>query len=78
MGGMAGGRETQEGGAICMHIADSLPSTAETNIIVKQLYPNRLKKNHKTRDKRGKPSVGIWGKAKKMPPLLCLRFDGVA
>ena len=32
MGGMAGGLgEVQEGGDICIHIADSLHCTAETN-----------------------------------------------
>ena len=29
--GWDGGREAQEGGNICMHIADSLHCTAETN-----------------------------------------------
>ena len=41
MGGMGGrGREVQEGEDICIHIADSPPCTAETNI-VKQLYSNK-------------------------------------
>ena len=31
------GREAQVGGNICIHIADSLCCTAETNNIVKQL-----------------------------------------
>ena len=35
------GRQVQEGGDICIHIADSLPGTIETNNIVKQLYPNK-------------------------------------
>ena len=35
-----GGRDTQEGGVICICIADSLCCTAETNNIVKQLYSN--------------------------------------
>ena len=30
-GGVAGGREVQEGGDICIHTADSLHCTAETN-----------------------------------------------
>ena len=30
-GGDSGGRETQEGADVCMHIADSLCSTIETN-----------------------------------------------
>ena len=31
-GGMGvGGREVQEGGDICIHVADSFPCTAETN-----------------------------------------------
>ena len=29
--GVEGGREVQEGGDICIHIADSLHCTAETN-----------------------------------------------
>ena len=36
-----GGREVQEGGDVCIHIADSLCCTAETNTIVKQLYSNK-------------------------------------
>ena len=32
-------REVQKGGGICIHIADSLHCTAETNNIVKKLYP---------------------------------------
>ena len=39
------GRKVQERGDICMHIANSLPCTAETNKIVKQLYSNLKKKN---------------------------------
>ena len=38
-----GGREAQEGGDICIHIADSLCCTAETNNIVKQLYSIKIK-----------------------------------
>ena len=30
-GGVGGGRETQEGGDGCLHIADSLCCTAKTN-----------------------------------------------
>ena len=36
-----------EGGDICIYIADLLCYTAETNNIVKQLYPNLKKKNLK-------------------------------
>ena len=32
--------ETQEGGDVCIHKADSLYCTAETNSVVKQLYFN--------------------------------------
>ena len=39
-----GGGGVQEGGDICIHIADSLCCTEETNNTVKQLYSN-LKKN---------------------------------
>ena len=35
-----GGRALQEGGNICIHVADSLCCTAET-IIIKQLYSNK-------------------------------------
>ena len=38
-GGMGGG-ETQKGGHICIHIADSLCCTTETNTTLKQLYSN--------------------------------------
>ena len=39
------GRGAQEGGDICIHIADSLRCTAETNTtFVKQLYHNKKKK----------------------------------
>ena len=34
------GGETQKGGDICIHIADSLCCTAETNRTLKQLYSN--------------------------------------
>ena len=43
MGGGVGGRSKREGICVCIYIADSRCSTAETNNIVKQLYPN-LKK----------------------------------
>ena len=46
MGG-GGGREVQEGGDICIHIADSRHCTAETNNTVKQLYANKKKKESK-------------------------------
>lgn len=36
-GGWEGG---QKGGGLCIHVADSLRSTTETNV-VKQLYPNK-------------------------------------
>ena len=35
------GRQVQEGGDVCIPIADSLPGTTETSNIVKQLYPNK-------------------------------------
>ena len=35
MGG--GGREIQEGGGVCIHIAESLHCTAETNTVIKQI-----------------------------------------
>ena len=36
--------EVQDGGAICIHIADSLHCIAETNNTVKQLYSFKKKK----------------------------------
>ena len=33
-GGIQGGKEFDEEGDICIHIDDSLPSTAETNTIL--------------------------------------------
>ena len=39
-----GGGGVQEGGDICIHIADSLCCTEETNNMVKQLYSNLKKK----------------------------------
>ena len=38
-----GGKGSKSGGDVCMHIADSLHCTAETNNIVKQLYSNKNK-----------------------------------
>ena len=35
------GKEIQKRGDICIHIADSLCCTVETNDIVKQLYSNK-------------------------------------
>ena len=37
--------EVQDGGAICIHIADSLHCIAETNNTVKQLYSFKKKSN---------------------------------
>ena len=34
------GREAQDGGDMCVHTADSLCCTEETNNIVQQLYSN--------------------------------------
>ena len=49
MGGMRRVREVQEGGGICMHIADSLYCTAETNIALQRNYtPIKKNKNNKT------------------------------
>ena len=39
-----GESEAQEGGDICIHMADSLCYTAETNNTVKQLYSNKYVK----------------------------------
>ena len=39
-----GGREAQEGRDICVHMADSLRCTAETNKVVKQLCFNKNNK----------------------------------
>ena len=36
------GKEIQKRGDICIHIADSLCCTVETNDIVKQLYSNKI------------------------------------
>ena len=45
MGGMgSGGREVQKGGDICIHIADSLCCTAETNIKVWSNYTPKKKR----------------------------------
>ena len=41
--GVGDEREVQEGEDICIHIADSLHCTAETNNTVKQLYSNKKK-----------------------------------
>ena len=38
-----GGRETQEGGDICIHIADSHCCTAETNTALQSNQPSNLK-----------------------------------
>ena len=41
--GDGGGKEIQEGGDICIHVAESLRCTAKINNIVRQLYSNFLK-----------------------------------
>ena len=39
--GGGSGKEVQDGGDICIHVADSLPCTAEmNNNLVRQLYSN--------------------------------------
>ena len=42
-----GGGEVQEGEDTRIHTADSLRCTADTNNIIKQLYPNFKKKRKK-------------------------------
>ena len=56
VGGMEDGgeREIQEAGDVCIHIADTLCCTAETNNIVKQLYSNN------TREKKERPTKTPW------------------
>ena len=45
MDGMGwGGREIQEGGVVCTHIADSFTVGKSQHSIVKQLYPHKKKK----------------------------------
>ena len=47
MGEVESGREVQEEGEICMHMADSRCCTAETNTTLESNYPpikNKLKK----------------------------------
>ena len=44
MGGRRGGREVQERGDICMHTADSLHCTAETNTTLQSNYTPIKKK----------------------------------
>ena len=41
MSGVGSRKETQDGGDMCISIADSCLCTAETNNIVKQLYANQ-------------------------------------
>ena len=43
--GFGGGRQIIEAGDICISTAESLPCTAETQI-VKQLYPNKKGKGY--------------------------------
>ena len=45
-----GGREVQEGGDICTHIADSLCCTAESNTTLKNNYTPIKKKKRKKPD----------------------------
>ena len=42
------GRKDQEGGDICIHMADSLPCTAETHITVQSSYTPIKKEEEKT------------------------------
>ena len=54
MGGWRGGKEAQEGGDICIHIADSRCCASETNNTVKQLHSNKefhTQKNFKWKPK---------------------------
>ena len=41
------GEEIQKRGHVCVHIADSLGGTTESNHMVKQLYSNKIKKKMK-------------------------------
>ena len=51
-----GGREVQQGGSICIHIANSIHCTAETNNTVKQLYS----KQNKTSKQKPKKYFLVW------------------
>ena len=46
MDGSGGGKEIQEGGAVCMHTADPLQCTAETNTTLQGNYIS-IKKQYK-------------------------------
>ena len=55
-GGVGGGRETQEGGDGCLHIADSLCCTAKTNTTLESNYtPKKEKKNSTYKNKQKAP-----------------------
>ena len=55
MGEMEGWEGIQEGEDICIHIADSLHCTAETNIIVKNYIP--IKKERRDRKRLSLPCL---------------------
>ena len=44
------GKKVQQGGSICIHIADSFHCIEKTNSIVKQLYSNKKKKIYSASD----------------------------
>ena len=59
MGGMegGGGREVQEGGDICIHIADSLHCTEETNTTLQSNYTPIIKKKELIPQKGNPPTL---------------------
>ena len=61
MGGMQGGdgKEVQEGGDVCIYMADSLHCTAETNTTFQSNYSPIKRKRNKLRERKQRE---VWGK----------------
>ena len=61
MGGMQGGdgKEVQEGGDVCIYMADSLHCTAETNTTFQSKYSPIKRKRNKLRERKQRE---VWGK----------------
>ena len=68
-----GGREAEEGGGICMHMADSCCCTAETNTTLQSNYsPIKNKKLNSFQKKKKKIGPFNQGKIYCLPNARCL------
>ena len=69
-----GGREAEEGGGICMHMADSCCCTAETNTTLQSNYSPIKNKKLNSFQKKKKKKIGPFnqGKIYCLPNARCL------